>query len=225
VGDEVAEQEATDDTDLVRRLRAGEAAAFEEIVDAWSPTMLRLARTYVRTQASAEEVVQDAWLAVLKGLDRFEGRSRLKTWVFRILTNVAKTRAVREQRTVPLSSLGSVEYDDDGPTVDPARFQGPDAAHPGGWTSVGAPTAWPSPEQEVLAGEVVELVEHALEVLPARQREVVELRDVQGLTSDEVCEVLDISAANQRVLLHRGRAKVRGALEDYYRDREEAMSE
>jgi RNA polymerase sigma-70 factor (ECF subfamily) len=212
------------DAQLVRRLREGDAAAFEEIVDAWSPVMLRLARTYVRTQASAEEVVQDAWLAVLKGLDRFEGRSMLKTWVFRILANVAKTRAVQEQRTVPLSSLGSDDYDEDGPTVDPSRFQGPGDPQPGGWTSVGAPRPWPSPEAEILAAEVLDLVQAALEELPSRQREVVDLRDVHGLRSDEVCEILDISAANQRVLLHRGRAKVRSALEGYYREREEAMS-
>ena len=208
---------AADDPVLLERLRAGDGAAFAEIVDAWSPAMLRLARMHVSTYASAEEVVQDAWLAVLKGLDGFEGRSTLKTWVFRILANIAKTRGVRERRTVPLSSFAP---DDEGPTVDPSRFQGPDGANPGAWTLAGAPVPWsPSPESEVVAAEVIEVVMRALAELPPRQRNVVELRDVLGLSSDEVCDALDISAANQRVLLHRGRAKVRTALEDYYADR------
>jgi RNA polymerase sigma-70 factor (ECF subfamily) len=205
------------DAVLVTRLRSGDASAFEEIVDGWSPAMLRLARSYVSTDASAEEVVQDTWLAVLKGLDGFEGRSALKTWVFRILTNVAKTRGVREHRVIPVSALGPA-VDDDGPTVDVARFQGPDSAHPGAWTDDGAPQRWePSPETLVLSAEIRGLVEDALAKLPERQRRVVELRDVLGFDADEVCAALDVSPANQRVLLHRGRAKIRSALEDYYR--------
>ena len=204
------------DTELVDRLRAGDSDAFAELVEDWSPLMLRLARTYVSTQASAEEIVQESWLAVIRGLDRFEGRSSLRTWVFRILSNQAKTRGVREARTVPWSSLVPEEQ---GPTVDPGRFRGPGDQWPGGWTVEGRPTAWePSPESSAIAGEIRGRLAVALAELPERQRTVVSLRDVHGLSSDEVCEALGITTANQRVLLHRGRAGLRASLEDYYRD-------
>lgn len=212
------DQEPRDDTELVARLRAGDEAAFADIVDAWSPMMLRMARTFVSTDASAQEVVQEAWLAVLSGLDRFEGRSTLRTWAFRILSNIGKTRGVRESRSVPWSSLPPAEV---GPTVDASRFRGPDDEWPGHWTPVGVPRAWqPSPEDATLAGEIRREVARALEDLPARQRAVVSLRDVHGLSADEVCDALGLSAANQRVLLHRGRARVREALETYYQGRE-----
>lgn len=208
------------DAALLARLRAGDEAAFAEIVDAWSPMLLRVARTFVSTDASAQEIVQETWLAVVKGLDRFEGRSSLRTWVFRILTNLGKTRGVREARAVPWSSLAP---EDSGPTVDPTRFRGSDDQWAHNWTPAGAPTAWePSPEDALLAGEIRGEVARALEGLPDRQRVVVSLRDVHGLSSDEVCAALDISAANQRVLLHRGRAHLRAVLEDYYRGREVA---
>jgi RNA polymerase sigma-70 factor (ECF subfamily) len=204
------------DTELVDRLRAGDAAAFAQLVEDWSPSMLRLARTYVSTRASAEEIVQETWLAVIRGLDRFEGRSSLRTWVFRIVTNQAKTRGVREARTVPWSS---VVPEDHGPTVDPDRFRGPGDQWPGGWTVEGQPTAWePSPESSAIAGEIRARLAVALAELPERQRVVVSLRDVHGLSSDEVCDALGITTANQRVLLHRGRAGLRASLEDYYRD-------
>ena len=136
------------DPGLVDLLRAGDAAAFTQLVENWSPLMLRLARAYVSTQASAEEIVQESWLAVIRGLDRFEGRSSLRTWVFRILTNQAKTRGIREARTVPWSS---VVPGGQGPTVDPNRFRGLDDQWPGGWTVEGRPTAWePSPESAAL---------------------------------------------------------------------------
>ena len=207
-----------DDADLVRRLRAGDESAFSEVVDSWSPTMLRVARSFVSTEASAEEMVQETWLAVLAGLHRFEGRSSLRTWVFRILSNQAKTRGVRESRTMPMSSLGGDGGDGgDGPTVDPDRFRGRDDQHPGQWTAEGAPRRWePSPEVSVLSGEISGLVAEALVLLPERQRTVVSLRDVHGLTSAEVCDTLGITVANQRVLLHRARARLRTALEDYY---------
>jgi RNA polymerase sigma-70 factor (ECF subfamily) len=210
----------TDDDHLVRRLREGDEQAFAEIVDGWSPVMAHVARSYVSTQASADEIVQETWLAVVRGLGAFEGRSSLKTWVFRILTNLAKTRGVREARTVPLSSLGP---QDDGaaPTVDRDRFRGADDEWPGHWLVDAAPARWPSPESSVLAAEVRHEVVSALAELPERQRLVVTLRDVHGLGSDEVCSVLHLSPANQRVLLHRGRAQVRAALEDYYRGRED----
>lgn len=204
------------DAQLVSRLRAGDEPAFAGIVDAWSPTMIRLARTFVSTDASAQEIVQDTWLAVLRGIDRFEGRSSLRTWVFRILTNLGKSRGVREARAVPWSSL--VPSDGAGPTVDPGRFRGPDDDWAHNWTPVGAPRPFePSPEDATLAGEIRVEVARALQDLPERQRTVVSLRDVHGMTADEVCATLEISAANQRVLLHRGRAGLRAALEDYYR--------
>jgi RNA polymerase sigma-70 factor (ECF subfamily) len=201
---------------LLDRLRAGDSTAFAEIVADWSPAMLRLARGYVSTAASAEEVVQDAWLAVIRGLPGFEERASLRTWVFRILVNIAKTRGVRESRVVPASALDP----DAGPTVDRDRFRGADDARwPRHWTDEGTPRRWePGPEESLLSGEVAQLVAAALEELPPRQRAVVTLRDVQGLSSEEVCEILELTAMNQRVLLHRGRARVRAALEDYYRD-------
>jgi RNA polymerase sigma-70 factor (ECF subfamily) len=201
--------------DLVARLQAGDEDAFAEVLAAWSPAMLRVARAHVSTQASAEEVVQDTWLAVISGLDGFEGRSSLRTWVFSILVNKAKTRGVKEGRTLPFSSVAP---EDAGPTVDPSRFQGEGEPHPGGWRPDGAPRAWvPSPEDAAVAAEVRGLLAEAIDALPERQRVVITLRDVQGLTSAEVSEVLEISPENQRVLLHRARAKVRAALESYYR--------
>lgn len=204
------------DDELLKRLRAGDETAFGDIVDRWSRTLLRVARGHVSTDASAQEVVQETWLAVIKGLDGFEGQSSLKTWVFRILVNIAKTRGVREARTVPMSSI--VLPADEGPTVDPSRFRGADDQYPHNWTPHGAPQPWDGdPARGVLRGEVRGLVAAALDELPERQRTVVLLRDVQDCDSDEVCEILGLSAENQRVLLHRGRARVRAALEDYYR--------
>lgn len=208
-----------DDAELVRRLRAGDEATFRELVDAWSPAMLGLARSFVGSSQSAEDVVQDAWLGVLRGLDGFEGRSSLRSWVFTIVVNRGRTRGAREARTVAWSTLAP-DSADAGPTVDPARFQGADGRYPGGWTSTGVPQRWDeAPERSALAREAIALVEAALEELPPRQRVVVTLRDVHGLTAEETCETLDITAANQRVLLHRGRAALRAELERYYRGR------
>ena len=207
---------AAEDGELVERLRQGDEQAFAHLVSGWSPVMLRVARGHVSTDASCEEVVQETWMAVIRGLDGFEGRSSLRTWVFRILTNLAKTRGVREARSVPLSSWAPQE--DSGPTVDPDRFRGPDDQYPHNWTPVGKPTPWePGPEQSAVAAETRQLLGRALGGLPERQRAVVTLRDVHGLSSEEVCEALQLSPENQRVLLHRGRAKLRGVLEDYYR--------
>lgn len=202
------------DVDLVHRLRAGDDRAFAEIVDGWSPVMLRVARSHVSTDASAEEVVQEAWMALVKGLDRFEGRSSLRTWTFRILTNLAKTRGVREARSVPLSAL---EPGDPGASpVSPDRFRGADDPWPGHWTPVGSPRPWqPSPEESSLTGELRDHLSVSLTRLPDRQRAVVSLRDVHGLSSDEVCWALGISPTNQRVLLHRGRTRLRQELESY----------
>jgi RNA polymerase sigma-70 factor, ECF subfamily len=197
---------------LVAGLRAGDDALFALLLDAWSGGMLRLARGFVSTPDSAAEVVQDAWLGVLEGIDRFAGRSSLKTWVYRILVNTAKRRRDRESRTVPWSSIGP--EDDQGPTVDPARFRSPGEPKPGHWREF--PEPWPSPEQHALTVETRALLAAAVDRLPERQRVVIMLRDVAGYTADEVCSILEVTAANQRVLLHRARAFVRAELERYY---------
>ncbi|WP_225440018.1 RNA polymerase sigma factor [Amycolatopsis eburnea] len=200
------------DDELVAALRRGDAAAFAAVLDAWSAPMLRLARSFVSTHATAEEVVQDTWLAVLKGIHGFEGRSAFKTWVYRILVNTAKKRGLAERRSVPWTSLLSQD-EDHGPTVDPARFQDADGAYPGHWRE--APAAWTSPEDTALNLEVRRVITTVLDELPARQRAVLSLRDVGDHTAEEVCAMLQISAANQRVLLHRARAAVRERLAEY----------
>jgi RNA polymerase sigma-70 factor, ECF subfamily len=193
---------------LLRRLRAGDEDAFMELIDRYSMQMLRVARMYVSTRSAAEEVVGETWLAVLTGLDRFEGRSSLRTWIFRILMNRAKTRGVRERRVVPFSSLADAEEDDDA-TVDADRFV-PRGA--GAWAS--EPARWSDlPEERLLARETLEVAQRAIDALPPNQRAVITLRDVEGWEADEVRDLLDLSDVNQRVLLHRARAKVRRALE------------
>jgi RNA polymerase sigma-70 factor (ECF subfamily) len=201
----------TDDV-LVAALRDGDHAAFADVLDAWSSSMLRLARSFVSTHASAEEVVQDTWLAVFNGLGGFEARSSLKTWVYRILVNIAKKRGERERRAIPWTSL-LPENDDHGPTVDPARFQGADGDYPGHWRE--SPPEWTSPETTALRTEFHTIITGALSELPLRQRAVISLRDVDGHSSEEVCQLLQITAANQRVLLHRARAVVRERLAGY----------
>jgi RNA polymerase sigma-70 factor, ECF subfamily len=197
-----------DERALVAALRAGDEAAFAALVDRYSPSMIRVAQGYVRTRAVAEEVVQEAWLGVLKGLDRFEGRSSLRTWVLTIVANIARTRAVREARSVPFSSF-EVEADD--PAVEAERFRGADDPFPGHWWTY--PSDWP--QERLLARETLELVREAIEALPEAQRLVITLRDVAGCTPEEVCEALGVSDGNQRVLLHRARARVRAKLERY----------
>ena len=203
------------DQDLIGSLRAGDEAAFAHLVQTWSPSMLRLARQFVSTSQSAEDAVQDTWLGMLNGLDRFEGRASLRTWTFTILVNRAKSRGVRESRTVV--DLRAADDGSDRPTVDPDRFRGPDDRYPGGWTPEGVPQPWHEPEQRAIAEETLGLIEQALERLPARQRIVVTMRDVQGFSADEVCDLMDLSPGNQRILLHRGRGALRAALEEYYR--------
>jgi RNA polymerase sigma-70 factor, ECF subfamily len=210
-----AEQQIASPEDLrtVDALRAGDERVFRELIERYTASMIRVALMYVRTRAVAEEVVQDTWIGVLRSLPRFEGRSSLRTWIFRILANQARTRARREARSVPFSSLAGPG--EDGPTVDPDRFLGADhPAFPDHWAS--PPRSWEGmPEQELLAGETRERVRDAIDMLPASQRAVISLRDVEGWSSQEVCDLLDISEGNQRVLLHRARAKVREALEEY----------
>lgn len=200
-----------DDAELAARLKRGDEAAFASAVAAWSGGMRRLARCFVTTAESADEVVQEAWLGVIEGIDRFEGRSTVKTWTYRILVNTARRRAEREGRSLPWSSLAS---EDDGPTVEPERFQGSGEDHPGHWRLF--PSPWPSPEEQAQAGELRTVLAAACAHLPARQRAVLVLRDVDGYSADEACAILGVSATNQRVLLHRARAFVRGRLEEYY---------
>jgi RNA polymerase sigma-70 factor (ECF subfamily) len=208
----VAVLASPEDLALVERLRGGDEVAFATLVDRLSPGMLRVALARVPTRAAAEEAVQDAWVGVLDGLDRFEGRSSLKTWIYRILINRAITGGQRERRTVPFSSLSDEGEDGGEPSVDPSRFRGPGDAHPGHWAV--PPTPWDEiPEHRLLAAETLSMVAHAIRALPPGQRDVVTLRDVEGWTSAEVCNALGISETNQRVLLHRGRSKVRLALE------------
>jgi RNA polymerase sigma-70 factor (ECF subfamily) len=204
-----------DESSLLNALRRGEESAFAELIESHSSALLRVAMMYVSSRAVAEEVVQETWLGVLKGLDRFEGRSSLKTWIFRILANTARTRAVREQRSVPFSSLAGGEEDPQGASVDPDRFLPADHDRwPGHW-AVG-PTPWPTPEEGLLSGETREVILSAIEALPPAQRSVITLRDIEGWPSDEVCDALELSEGNQRVLLHRARSKVRAALERYF---------
>jgi RNA polymerase sigma-70 factor, ECF subfamily len=200
----------TDDHELVQRLREGEESAFVELIDRYGATMLRVAQMYVRDRASAEEVVQETWLAVLNGIDRFEERSSLKTWLFRILTNRAKTRGQRDGRMVPFSALAGASDEPD-PSVDPDRFLGPDSPHPGAWAA--PPVAWP--QEKLLEKETLGVIEMAIDELPEAQRDVILLRDVDGWTPMEVSDALGITDGNQRVLLHRARSRVRAALETY----------
>src|ERR671936_28467 len=202
-----------DDAVLVRALRRGDEDSFAALVDAYSPALLRLAMTFVRTRDVAEEVVQETWVGVIRGIDRFEGRSSLKSWLFTILRNTAISRGEREQYSLPMSSLAA--DDDDAPALDPDRFLPADHPQwPGHW-AIG-PTAWPVPEEGLMATETREVIASAISALPAPQRAVIALRDVEGWPAQEVCEALDVSEGNQRVLLHRARTKVRAALETYF---------
>ncbi|WP_396899324.1 RNA polymerase sigma factor [Mycolicibacterium sp.] len=203
------------ETGLIAALRAGDESAFAALVDLHTPTMLRVARGYVSTHELAEEVVQETWIAVLRGIDRFEGRSALRTWLFTIMVNIAKARGLQERRHADLQVLAA-----SGGTVDPARFREAGDRWPGHWKEHEAPVPFPdTPEGSVLGEELMTVARRELDKLPPRQREVVMMRDVLGLESAEVCDLLEISAANQRVLLHRGRAAVRQALEDYLKEK------
>jgi RNA polymerase sigma-70 factor (ECF subfamily) len=200
---------------LLVALRAGDEKAFAGLVDRYHAGFVRVARMYVRDSAVAEEVAQETWLAVLGGIDRFEGRSSLKTWLFRILTNRAKTRGERESRSVPFSSIG----EPDEPAVDHDRFRPEGDQYPGGWKEF--PSPWEGdPEERLLAGETRRLILATIKTLPPAQRAVITLRDIEGFGSEEVCNVLEVSDTNQRVLLHRARSKVRRALELYLEEAE-----
>jgi RNA polymerase sigma-70 factor (ECF subfamily) len=204
---------STDDLALVELLRAGDETAFMMLIDELGPSMHRVARMFVSSDAVADEVVQEAWLGVLRGLDGFEGRSSLRTWIFRILVNTAKTRGKRESRSVPFAALMGDDLDE--PSFDPARFF-PSGDAAGSWSTL--PFDWRGmPEERAEATETLHVVAGAIAMLPPMQAEVIRLRDVLGWSSDEVRNALDISETNQRVLLHRARAKVRRALEEHFR--------
>jgi RNA polymerase sigma-70 factor (ECF subfamily) len=200
---------------LLAALRSKDEAAFTTLVDRYHSSLLRLAQLYVSSRAVAEEVVQETWLGVLQGLDAFEGRSSLKTWIFRILINRAKTRAEREGRTVPYGLAWDLSADRGEPAVEPERFL--PASHPewpGHWAS--PPQSWgENPEARLLSKEARQFIQKAVDSLPPAQREVITLRDIEQWESEEVCNVLGLSESNQRVLLHRARSKVRRALEEY----------
>jgi RNA polymerase sigma-70 factor, ECF subfamily len=200
------------DAQLVAALRAGDEETFRSLVRAWNGPLLRVAQIFVPSRAVAEEVVQETWLGVLRGIDRFEGRSSLKTWIFRILVNRAQTRGARERRVVPFSALAP---EDEDPTVDPDRFL--PHGHPvAGYWSATPTRFFELPEERLLAAEAAALIAQAIAALPDRQRRVIELRDVEGWESVEVCDSLGLSPENQRVLLHRARAAVRAILEEYF---------
>ena len=201
-----------EESELVGRLRDGDERAFEEAVDALYPAMFAVARGYVRVRSVAEEVVQDGWVAVLNGLERFEGRSSLRTWVLQIVANIARDRGAREGRSLPFSAL---EVSEEEPLVEPDRFLRRGEPFPGGWKVF--PTDWRTlPESRLMARETRDVVDAAITSLPESQKLVMMLRDVVGCRAEEVSEALGITAANERVLLHRARVRVRAELERYF---------
>jgi len=199
---------------LIVALTAGDEAAFVTLVELYHASLVRLALTFVQSHAVAEEVVQETWIGVLTGLPRFEGRSSLKTWIFRILSNQAKTRGVRERRTVPFSAFEGTDGGDAEPALDPSRFAHA-APYPGHWTAPPSPWDEDTPERLMLDTETRERITSAIAALPSNQRQVITLRDVEGWSAPEVCNVLGLSETNQRVLLHRARSRVRRAIETY----------
>jgi RNA polymerase sigma-70 factor (ECF subfamily) len=209
-GDADSHVPGLDDSELVRRVRAGDRSAFAGLVRRYGGALLRFARLFVRESSAAEEVVQDTWMAVLEGLDGFEGRASFKTWLYRILANRARTRAVREGRSVPFSALAETEGGEH--AVDPERFdsRGMWRDPPVGWTDE-------TPERLALEAETRQVMEAAVQALPPAQRAVLLLRDEDGLETDEICNLLDLTVTNQRVLLHRARTRVRQAIEEHVR--------
>lgn len=202
-----------DEVLLIKSLRAGDDSSFTRIVEQFHTSMVRLAYTILGDQAIAEEVAQETWLAVLQGLQGFEGRSSLKTWIFTILTNRAKTRSQRESRSTSYFELEESFLES--PSVNPDRYNPPAAEKwPGHWAK--KPISWTNiPEETLLSSEVSDTIKFAIDSLPKNQKVVITMRDIDGFSSEEVCNILEISETNQRVLLHRARAKVRQTLEDY----------
>ena len=198
-----------DETHLLERLRAGDEQAFAELVDSCYPTMLAVAQAHVRSRAVAEEVAQEAWMGVIRGLDGFDGRASLKTWILRIVVDTAKTAGVREAHSVPFATP-----DPDEPAVDPDRFRGPDDRYPGGWRVF--PADWQQlPDDTLHQREALDVIGSTIASLPPEQRAVIRMRDIEGCSAEEVCAALDVTPENQRVLLHRARSRVRSAMEQH----------
>jgi RNA polymerase sigma-70 factor, ECF subfamily len=207
--------DVVDEARLLDALRAGDETAFAKLIDTYHAPMLRVAKLYVRDRAVAEEVVQEAWLGVIRSVRRFERRCTLKTWIFKILLNVAKTQAAREQRSVPFSALVVEDSQQFEPAVEEERFWPPDAEWPGHWVSF--PLAWATaPDECAIWHETRDVISSAIQALSPVQHAVVTLRDVDGWSAEEVCSILQISEPNQRVLLHRGRSRIRRELERYF---------
>jgi RNA polymerase sigma-70 factor (ECF subfamily) len=201
-----------DDSQLLAAILEGDEDSFVTLVERYHSALLRLARMYVDPSA-AEDVVQDTWIGVLRGLSSFEGRASFKTWLFHILVNRARTRAVRNARSIPMSWLVREETESQEYAVDPARFQSAQSRYAGHWLL--KPSAEDFPEEQLLAGELDDVLRRAIRRLPPAQSEVVRLRDVEGLPGEEVCQLLNLTEGNQRVLLHRGRSRIRAALDEY----------
>lgn len=214
-GTEVGSYEGAEDSELVRAMCTGSEDAFCALVRRHQPSLWRLARVYTRNDGLADEVVQETWLCLLSAMESFAHRSSVKTWICGILINVARARMRKEQRTVPMSALepGVTEVDD-GPAVDPSRFLPEDHHWGGNWAA--PPTAFPGPETVLLTTELRRVLLEHIERLVEAQREVLVLRDVEGFSAEEVCATLGLSEANQRVLLHRARAKMRTSLERHF---------
>jgi RNA polymerase sigma-70 factor (ECF subfamily) len=210
-----ASPELQDGDSVIAALRAGDESAFTLVVEMYHARLMRVAAAYVGDPAVAEEVVQETWVRVLRSIDRFEARSTLKTWIFRILVNTALNWLARERRSTPFSRLAAEDADSQ-PAVEPERFQPVDGTlWPGHWNSF--PASWSTtPESRLLSGETLQRIRAAIEDLPAGQKAVITLRDIEGWSASEVCNALQISESNQRVLLHRGRSRVRRALERYF---------
>jgi RNA polymerase sigma-70 factor, ECF subfamily len=206
--------ELQDEDSIIAALRAGDESAFTRVVETYHARLMRVAAGYVADPAVTEEIVQETWVRVLRSIDRFEARSTLKTWIFRILVNTALNWVTRERRSTPFSRLAAEDADRQ-PAVEPDRFQPADALWPGHWSSF--PAGWSTtPETRLLSGETLDHIRAAIEDLPTGQKAVITLRDIEGWSADEVCNALQISESNQRVLLHRGRSRVRRALERYF---------
>jgi RNA polymerase sigma-70 factor, ECF subfamily len=206
----------SDDAVLVKALGVRDADAFAYLLDRYHSSLVRLALQYVPSRAVAEEVAQETWVAVIEGIDRFEQRASVKTWLFRILINIARSRGVQESRTIPYATT---EIPEPGPSVDPHRFRRLNPRTRGSWKR--PPQPWDDPEQRALDAETFDLVKRAVDRLPPGQHEVILMRDLLGWSSAEVCDALAVTDANQRVLLHRARSKVRATLEHHYDERRE----
>jgi RNA polymerase sigma-70 factor, ECF subfamily len=209
----------SDEGALVEALRRGDEAAFAQLVAELNGPLTRLALAHVPSRAVAEDVVGDTWLGVIRGIDDFEGRSSLRTWIFQILLNNARTRGKREKRALPFSSLRRRDPEGrDEPAVEPSRFDGPRGEYPGHWAR--PPVEWQAPEERLATEAARDVLLGAIAKLPERQREVLTLRDMLGYSAEEARNALDLSETNQRVLLHRARSKVRAALERYFEEAE-----